>query len=64
MSRVTPAERRALEAVLAYGTTKEAAHALGKSPRTVEQQLARVRERLDVGTTLEAVRRVFLDPHT
>lgn len=61
MKPVTPAERRALEAVLRHGTVKGAAGAMGKSPRTVEQQLARVRERLDVTTTIQAVRMVFLD---
>ena len=61
MSRVTPAERCALEAVLRHGTVKGAAGALGKSPRTVEQQLARARERLDVTTTIEAVRVLFID---
>lgn len=61
MSRVTPAERRALEAVLRHGTVKGAAYALGKSPRTVVNQLATVRARLDVGTTIEAVRIVFIE---
>lgn len=59
--RVTPAERRALEAILRHGTAKGAAHALGRSQRTVEQQLATVRERLNVTTTIEAVRIVFVD---
>ncbi len=59
--RITPAERRALEAVLAKGTTKAAAFELGKSPRTVSEQLRTVRERLGVGTTLEAVRVIFVD---
>jgi DNA-binding NarL/FixJ family response regulator len=61
VSRITPAERRALEAVLRAGTVKGAAFALGRSPRTVEQQLRTVRERLDVQTTIEAVRLVFID---
>lgn len=61
MKPVTSAERAALEAVLQHGTAKAAAHALGKSPRTVEQQLRSVRERLDVGTTLEAVRKVYVN---
>lgn len=61
MTRVTPAERRALDAVLRHGTAKAAAFALGKSPRTVEQQLRSVRERLDVTTTIEAVRKVYVD---
>ena len=61
MSRVTPAERRALEAVLAYGTVKGAAYATGKSPWTLARQLASVRDRLNVTTTVEAVRVVFID---
>ena len=61
MTPVTPAEKAALEAVLRHGTAKGAASALGKSPRTVEDQLASVRARLDVTTTIEAVRVVFLD---
>lgn len=61
MKTVTPAERLALEAVLRHGTVKGAAGSMGKSPRTVEHQLARVRERLDVTTTIQAVRLVFLD---
>ena len=61
MSAVTRAERQALEAVLRHGTAKEAATSLGKSTRTVEQQLASARHRLDVGTTLEAVRVVFVE---
>lgn len=60
MSRVTPEERRALEAVL-HGGAKAAAYRLGKSPRTIEQQLASARQRLGVGSTLEAVRLVFID---
>lgn len=55
MSRITPAERRALEAVGKYGTVKQAAFAIGKSPRTVEQQLKSARTRLGVETTVQAV---------
>lgn len=61
MSEVTPAERSALEAVLRHGTTKEAAASLGKSPRTVEQQLASARERLAVTRTIEAIRIVLVE---
>lgn len=61
MRKVTPAERKALEAVTRHGTAKAAAHALGKSQRTVEQQLRTARERLEVATTIEAVRAVFID---
>lgn len=60
MSRITPAERRALEAFL-HGGTKAAAHRLGKSPRTVEAQLAKVRERFGVGSTVEAIRIVLIE---
>jgi DNA-binding CsgD family transcriptional regulator len=63
MSRVTSAERRALEAVWKHGTAKQAAAALGKSQRTVEQQLRSARAKLDVTTTIEAVRasRAYVD---
>lgn len=59
--KITPAERSALEAVLRNGTVKAAAHALGKSPRTVINQLATARGRLGVQTTIEMVRRVYID---
>jgi DNA-binding CsgD family transcriptional regulator len=58
---VTAAERQALDAMLRHGTVKEAAAALGKSPNTVSQQLATVRVRLGVTTTIEAVRVVYLE---
>ena len=58
---VTMAERRALEGVLRHGTIKGAACALGLSPRTIEHQLANVRSRLDVTTTIEAMRIVFIE---
>lgn len=61
MRTVTPAERRALEAVMRTGTAKGAASELGRSQRTVEQQLATARERLGVTTTIEAVRIVFVE---
>lgn len=61
MRRVTPAERVALEAVMVHGTAKGAAAALGKSQRTIEQQLAAVRIRLGVTTTIQAARVVFVD---
>jgi FixJ family two-component response regulator len=61
-SYLTTSERHALEAVLRHGTVKGAATALGKSPRTVEHQLANVRARLGVTTTIEAVRLVFVAP--
>ena len=57
MSRLTFAEHRALEAAWTHDTVKEAATALGKSPRTVEQQLATVRRKLGVTTTRAAIRR-------
>ena len=62
--KITPAERRALESVLLHGTAKGAAGALGKSRRTVEQQLRTARDRLGVTTTIEAVRIVFVDRPT
>lgn len=62
MSRVTVAERAAIEAIGRHGTVKAAAFALGKSPRTVEQQLRTARERLGVETTVQVVHRVLGDP--
>lgn len=59
--KVTPAEKRALEAVLKHGTAKGAAASLGRSQRTIEKQLETARERLEVTTTIEAVRIVFVD---
>lgn len=56
MSRVTPGERKALDAVWENGTAKQAARALGKSTRTVEQQLRSARDKLGVETTIEAIR--------
>ena len=55
---LTPAERQALEAVAKFGTVKEAASALGKSPHTLERQLESARKRLDVTTTIAAYRKV------
>ena len=59
--KVTPEERRALEAVMKHGTAKGAAASMGKSQRTVEKQLATARQRLEVTTTVEVVRLVFVD---
>lgn len=53
--KLTPAERRALEALGQHGSVKSAAHALGKSPRTVEQQVRSARDRLGVDTAMQAV---------
>lgn len=61
---VTRAERQALEAVMRHGTAKGAAFALGKSPRTVEKQLESARQRLDVHSTVEVVRLVFVEQPT
>ena len=61
MSRITRAERQALDAVLKHGTVKEAASFLGKSPRTVVNQLATARQRADVTTTIELVRVVYIE---
>lgn len=54
---VTPAERRALEAWKQLGI-KGAAAALGRSPRTIENQLATARVRLGAGTSHEAYDRI------
>lgn len=61
-SKLTPAERRALEAVARCGTVKVAAAALGKRPKTIECQLATARARLGVTTTIEAYRVVRDEP--
>lgn len=61
MTRVTPAERRALEAWKnGHGSVKGAAHLLGKSPRTIEHQILTARARLGVESTMDAVRVVIL----
>jgi DNA-binding CsgD family transcriptional regulator len=45
---LTPAERRAIAAFRQLGTVREAAAALGKSPATVNHQLATARVRQGV----------------
>jgi DNA-binding CsgD family transcriptional regulator len=52
---LTPAERRALDAYAQHGTTKAAAAAIGRSPKTVEHQLATARTRLGVSATHQAI---------
>lgn len=52
--KLTPAERRALEAVQQTGSIKGAAFALGKSRWTVVQQLASARRRLGANSTIQA----------
>lgn len=64
MSRVTREERRALEAWWEHETVKGAAAVLGKSPRTVEQQLRTARERLGVTKTAAAVRLLLREEPT
>lgn len=59
--KVTPAERRALEALLEYGQPKVAAYKIGKSARTIEQQLATAKARLGVGSNYEAIRIVIIE---
>lgn len=54
---LTPAERRALEAWWNHGT-KGAAEQLGRSPRTIENQLATARVRLGVDTSRQAYTRL------
>jgi DNA-binding CsgD family transcriptional regulator len=58
MRPLTDAELAALEAIGRHGTAKQAAFALGKSRRTLEQQLASARHRLGVGSTVEAIYRL------
>ena len=55
MTRLTLAERAAIDAIGRHGTVKAAAYALGKSPRTVEQQLRTARERQGVDTTAQLI---------
>lgn len=55
MTRLTPAERRALEAYGRHGSIKGAAYALGRSPRTVDQQLKSARSKLGVAANVQAV---------
>jgi DNA-binding CsgD family transcriptional regulator len=62
VSRVTAAERAAIDAIGKHGTVKAAAFALGKSPRTVEQQLRTARERVGVDTTVQLVSTVLARP--
>jgi IS30 family transposase len=59
MSRVTPAERRALEAWHKHDGAKGAAQALGRSQYTVVRQLDSARKRLGVPTTHKAWSTVF-----
>lgn len=61
MSRVTPAERAALKALYENGSPKRAAYALGKSVRTVEQQLASAKARLGVDDNYRAIRLVVVE---
>lgn len=61
MTRLTPAERGALEAIALHETVKAAAHALGKSPRTIEHQLDSARKRLGVSKSMTAVLRLRLE---
>lgn len=56
-TKITPAERRALDAVWNHGGVKEAASALGLSVNTVQAQLATARSRLGEPSTLAAIRR-------
>lgn len=46
---LTPAEKKAIQAYQRFGTMKEAAAALGRSPRTIQNQLATARIRTGVG---------------
>jgi DNA-binding CsgD family transcriptional regulator len=47
----TPAERRALEAVVHHGSVRGAAESLGLSPHTVDETLDRLRRRTGLHTT-------------
>ena len=55
LDRLTPRERVVLEAVLASGTTHEAARLVGMSPSTLRVHLHRVGQKLGATSRLEAV---------
>lgn len=52
--KLTPAERKAIEAVQRTGSVKGAAFALGKSYWTIVAQTASARRRLGANSTLQA----------
>lgn len=52
---VTPGELRALRAYLEAGSCKAAAHQLGLHEQTVKNELANIRAKLGVPTTVQAV---------
>ena len=60
--KVTPAERRAIEAVQREGSVKGAAFALGKSYWTVVRQLDSARKRLGANSTIQATGMIREEP--
>lgn len=58
-SEPTPAELAAVEAYIAAGSTKAAAHDLGRSEHTVKNQLRTFRQRFGAATTAQAIARLY-----
>ncbi|AEG94425.1 LuxR C-terminal-related transcriptional regulator [Ramlibacter tataouinensis] len=52
---VTPGQAEILELVTELGSNRAAAQRLGRSVRTIEEQLYRARQRMGARSTLEAV---------
>jgi DNA-binding NarL/FixJ family response regulator len=55
LDRLTPRERVVLEAMLATGTTQEAAHRIGMAPATLRVHLHRVSQKLGATSRLETL---------
>jgi DNA-binding NarL/FixJ family response regulator len=55
LDRLTPRERVALEAVLATGTTSEAAQRIGMAPATLRVHLHRAGQKLGTSSRLETI---------
>jgi two-component system response regulator TtrR len=58
LARLTPAERRVLDLVVAGGTSKSIAEALERSVRTIEVHRARIAKKLGAKSRIELVRLV------
>ena len=52
---LTPRDREALRALVATGSTCEAAYAIGCAPSTLKNRLATIRDKLGVVSTVQAV---------
>jgi two-component system nitrate/nitrite response regulator NarL len=55
LDRLTPRERIVLEAILAAGTTQEAAHRIHMAPATLRVHLHRASQKLGATSRLEAI---------